>query len=138
MSSKNYWNDEDFSKIGNQIENAVLTNQKEFLKLQKIYNFMPVSQDFSFIDKKWKMCVAKVIKNHIIGNDYDILFNKDWLRQELFRTNSETVLNFCKNNIQCTDLYQEFMNIKNREKNILKSSLQIRDFEHELDKIITE
>ena len=137
MKNNRCWIEEDFTKIDKEITNYVMTNYDEFIKLHKMYKFVPIPDGFCFIDKKWKMCVAKVIKNHIINNDYDILFNKDWLRLELFRTNSETVLDFCKHNIQCTDIYQDYLEYKNKIKDVLKHSLK-GGFEYELDKINSE
>lgn len=131
------WEDE-VVKISTEIENSILISLDEFDKINKIYKFVFIPKSYVFYDPKWHKTVARKSKNPILKNDDNILFSKDWIELELFRTGSHTLLDFCKNSIQCQDIYHKYKETKYKELMDFKASLDRRRTLHELEETDTE
>lgn len=131
------WGEEDV-KISTEIENSILISLEEFEKINKIYKFVFIPKSYIFYDPKWHKTVARKSKNPILKNDDNILFSKDWIELELFRTGSHTLLNFCKNSVQCQDIYRKYKETKYKEWMDFKASLDRRRTRHELEETDTE
>ena len=71
-------------------------NIDDFKYLKDLYKFVPVKEDWSFIDKKHDKTVAFVSKNLFSGED-EIHFNLNWLAYEIIVTKSKKLIDiFCK------------------------------------------
>ena len=130
--------EEDVVRISTEIENSILISLEDFDKINKIYKFISFSKNYIFFDPKWHKTVAKITKNPILKNKDDILISKDWIELELFRSGSHTLLDFCKNNIQCQDIYRKYKETEYKEWMDFKASLDRRKTRHELEETDTE
>ena len=137
LPNSHKWKEENIT-ISTEIENSILISLEEFDKINKIYKFMRIPKSYIFYDPKWHKTVAIMSKNPIIKNDNNILFSKDWIELELFRTGSHTLLNFCKNCVQCQDIYRKYKETQYKEWKDFKSRLNRGRNQYELEENDTE
>lgn len=126
---------EDPIKIIDNIENAAIIPERDFEELNNIYKFKYIPQYRVYFDTKWNKTVAKKTK---FFNDTNIIINVDWLKTELFRSNSSTVLLVCKRNIELRELFNEYNKQKHDDWMKFKKSLETRKYSHAMEKIDTE
>lgn len=71
-------------------------NLDDFNYLKNLYNFVPIRENNSFLDKKHNKIVAFISKN-LFTNKNEIHFNINWLAYEIIITKSKKLLDiFCK------------------------------------------
>lgn len=123
------WSEENV-RISDEIENSVLISEKDFEQLKNLYKFVYIPNCKAFFDKKWKKIVAK--QTNFFENS-DIMFNKDWIIKELYRSGSNTLINLCKNNIELKDIYNRYCEVKKKEQLAFKDYFDRKKSCYELE-----
>lgn len=96
--------------INKNVFDFFIMNFEDFEKLQKLYKFFPSVRDKIFVDKKHNCLVAKLRERN--NKQYDILFNKKWLFDELMITDSETIKEIMQNYSELQSLYKKYIDRK--------------------------
>lgn len=137
LPNSNRWREE-YIKIDTELDNSILISLEDFNKINKIYKFIFIPKNSIYYDTKWRKTVAKKTKDPILNDKDNILFNKDWIELELFRTGSHTLLNFCKNNVQCQDIYHKYKETEYKKWMDFKLSIDNWRLQNELEENNTE
>lgn len=115
-------------KIEVENEEIVPISENEFNKINNLYHFVKNSNHF--YDKKREKTVARKEKQ-LLSGDYLYHFNKNWLKKELLVTNSNTLLDICKNNELLYDIYLSYLNKKKQEKHYEALNSMLGDMPNE-------
>lgn len=126
------------TKYSIEVENPIMLSIKEFNDINRIYQFVYLPKYKVYFDKKWHKTVAQKLADLPIVDDFHILFSKNWIQKEVFRSQSKTLLDICENNILCKDIYDKFMYKMNTEKLLLKNIINLEEGIEEIEDAANE
>ncbi len=110
-----------FIKVSIENEFYELLTEEEFNKINNLYKFMKIRNNF--YDRKRNKVVCSLIKGYL-SNENSYKFSLNWLKKELFCTNSKTLLDVVKNNPKLLKIKAEYDHKLLMDRNKLLNSLQ--------------